>query len=92
MYDVVVLVASVLAAALAAVTGFGIGGLLTPLLALQVDTRVAAVSVPHVVGATLRLSVLAGGVDRRVFLSEASRARPVDSSGRCCRDGRAAAG
>ena len=52
-------------------TGFGIGSLLTPLLALQVDTRlaVAAMSVPHVVGATLRLWLLSGDVDRRVFWS-----------------------
>lgn len=45
-----------MAPASAAVTGFGIGSLLTPLLALQVDTRlaVAAVSIPHVVGTELR--------------------------------------
>lgn len=69
--DVAVLVVSMLAGALAAVTGFGIGSLLTPLLALQVDTRlaVAAMSVPHVVGAALRLWLLSGGVDRKVFWS-----------------------
>jgi uncharacterized protein len=63
--------AAVLAGALAAVTGFGIGSLLTPLLSLQIDTRlaVAAVSVPHAVGAALRLWLLAGAVDRRVFWS-----------------------
>lgn len=37
-------------------TGFGIGSLLTPVLGLVVDTRVAvaAVSVPHLVGTALR--------------------------------------
>lgn len=38
---------------------------------MQVDTRlaVAAMSVPHVVGAALRLWLLSGSVDRRVFWS-----------------------
>ncbi len=68
---VAVLVVSILAGALAAMTGFGIGSLLTPLLALQVDTRlaVAAMSVPHVVGAAVRLWLLSGAVDRRVLWS-----------------------
>lgn len=71
MFELAVLLVSALAAALAAVTGFGIGSLLTPLLALQVDTRlaVAAMSVPHVVGAALRLWLLSEDVDRRVFWS-----------------------
>lgn len=51
-----ILLVSVLAGGIAAVTGFGIGSLLTPVLALQVDTRlaVAAVSVPHVIGTAIR--------------------------------------
>jgi len=67
-----VLVASgVLAGAIAAVTGFGIGSLLTPVLALQVDTRlaVAAVSIPHLIGTSLRFALMHGGVDRRVLWS-----------------------
>jgi uncharacterized membrane protein YfcA len=62
---------SVLAGGIAAVTGFGIGSLLTPVLALQVDTRlaVAAVSVPHVIGTAIRFCLLSGGVDRKVFWS-----------------------
>ena len=60
-----------LAGGIAAVTGFGIGSLLTPVLALQVDTRlaVAAVSIPHVVGTAVRFWLLSGGVDRHVFWS-----------------------
>jgi uncharacterized membrane protein YfcA len=67
--DVLVVVVSVLAGAVAAVTGFGIGSLLTPVLALQVDTRlaVAAVSIPHVIGTALRFWLLRGGIDRRVL-------------------------
>jgi len=67
-----VLVASgVLAGAIAAVTGFGIGSLLTPVLALQVDTRlaVAAVSIPHLIGTSLRFALMHGGLDRRVLWS-----------------------
>ena len=69
--EALVLVVSVLAGGIAAVTGFGIGSLLTPVLALQVDTRlaVAAVSVPHVIGTAIRFWLLSGGVDRRVFWS-----------------------
>src|SRR5262245_63233217 len=68
-FDLILIVAGLLAGALAAVTGFGIGSLLTPVLALSVDTRlaVAAVSIPHVFGTGLRFWLLSGGVDRRVF-------------------------
>ena len=62
---------AMLAGAVAAMTGFGIGSLLTPVLALSVDTRlaVAAVSIPHVVGTAVRFAFLRGRVDRRVLLS-----------------------
>ena len=67
--DLLVIVVAVVAGAIAAVTGFGIGSLLTPVLALQVDTRlaVAAVSIPHVIGTALRFSLLRGGINRRVL-------------------------
>jgi uncharacterized membrane protein YfcA len=66
-----VLLVAVLAGGIAAVTGFGIGSLLTPVLALQVDTRlaVAAVSIPHVIGTAIRFWLQSGGIDRRVFWS-----------------------
>ena len=69
--DLLAVVVAVFAGAIAAVTGFGIGSLLIPVLALQVDTRlaVAAVSIPHVVGTALRLWLLQGGIDRRVLWS-----------------------
>lgn len=68
-FDALAVIVSVAAGAIAAVTGFGIGSLLTPLLALQVETRlaVAAVSVPHVVGTALRFWYLRSRIDRRVF-------------------------
>jgi uncharacterized membrane protein YfcA len=69
--DALVVTVSVIAGAVAAVTGFGIGSLLTSVLALSVDTRVAvaAVSIPHVVGTAVRFWLLHGGIDRRVLWS-----------------------
>ena len=69
--DALGLAGSVIAGGLAAVTGFGIGSLLTPILAMQVDTQlaIAAVSVPHVVGTALRFWLLDGKVDRKVLWS-----------------------
>lgn len=69
MFAALAFIGAVIAGGLAAVTGFGIGSLLTPLFALQVDTRlaVAAISIPHVIGTALRFRLLKGGVDRRVL-------------------------
>src|SRR5262247_944096 len=69
-FDGAVLAIATVAGALAAVTGFGIGSLLTPLFALEMDTRlaVAAVSIPHVIGTALRFWLLSARVDRNVLL------------------------
>lgn len=63
--------ASVLAGSVAALSGFGIGSLLTPLLALEVGTKaaVAAVAVPHFVATVLRFWRIRERLDRRVFWS-----------------------
>lgn len=67
---VVALVASA-AGAVAAVTGFGIGSFLTPLLALQFDTRVAVaiVSVPHLAASAVRFATLWRSFDRRAVIT-----------------------
>jgi uncharacterized protein len=67
--EAIALIIAVIAGGIAAVTGFGIGSLLTPLLAFQIDTRlaVAAVSIPHVVGTAVRFSLLPVGANRRVL-------------------------
>ena len=59
-----------LAAAVAAVTGFGIGSLLTPTLAIATGTKlaVAATSIPHLVGTAQRYWTLRRHVDRHVLL------------------------
>jgi uncharacterized protein len=63
--------AGVLAGGVAAVSGFGIGSLLTPVLALQIGTKlaVAAVSIPHAVGTAQRFWLLRRHVDWRVVRS-----------------------
>jgi uncharacterized membrane protein YfcA len=65
-----VVLAAVVAGAIAAVAGFGIGSLLTPLLALETGTRlaVAAVAIPHFVGTLQRFIKLRRYVDRRVLV------------------------
>jgi uncharacterized protein len=70
MLITLVALAGVLAAGVAAVTGFGIGSLLTPVLALSMGAKlaVAAVSVPHLVGTAQRFWMLRRHVDRRVVL------------------------
>src|SRR5215510_8760484 len=71
MFSILVLFASVLAGAVAAVSGFGIGSLLTPLLATQYGTKlaVAIVSVPHVLATAVRFAGLRRHLDRKVFLN-----------------------
>ena len=59
------------AGGIASIVGFGIGSLLTPLLAfrLGVPIAVAAVSIPHLAGTLLRFVRLREHVDRRALCS-----------------------
>jgi uncharacterized membrane protein YfcA len=70
IYTVAVGATGVIAGVIAAVSGFGIGSLLTPILALQLDTRlaIAAVSVPHLLGTAYRFWTMRRSVDRMVLL------------------------
>jgi uncharacterized membrane protein YfcA len=62
-------VVAVIAGAVAAVTGFGAGSLLTPALALETGTKVAvaAIAIPHFVGTAQRYWMLRRHVDRRIL-------------------------
>jgi len=62
---------AVIAGAVAAISGFGVGSLLTPLLAARYGTKlaVAIVSVPHLMATALRFAGLRKHLDRRVFLN-----------------------
>jgi uncharacterized membrane protein YfcA len=70
VFEVMAAVSAFIAGAIASVTGFGIGSILTPLLSLQAGTRiaVAAVSIPHVVATFTRFWVLRRSIDRRVLI------------------------
>ena len=59
-YDLVVAIAAVVAGGIAAVSGFGVGSLLTPVLAAKYGTKaaVAIVAVPHLVGTIVRFASL----------------------------------
>lgn len=63
--------AGIVAGAIAAISGFGIGSILTPLLAAWLGTKlaVALVSVPHFIGTALRFAVIRQHVNRRVLWS-----------------------
>jgi hypothetical protein len=70
-FDLLVGTVALLAGIVAAVSGFGIGSLLTPTFALQAGTKaaVAAVSIPHVIGTLQRFWILRRYVDRRMLLA-----------------------
>ena len=71
MFELVLFVAAVAAGGIASVAGFGIGSVLTPLLAVRVGTQlaVAAVSIPHFFATALRFWRLRAHIDRRVLVS-----------------------
>jgi uncharacterized protein len=71
IFALIIAVGSILAGAIASVVGFGIGSVLTPLLAVRVGTQlaVAAVSIPHLCGTALRFWRLRTHVNRRVLVS-----------------------
>jgi uncharacterized membrane protein YfcA len=70
-FDLIVAAVAVLAGMVASVAGFGIGSLLTPVLAFQVGTKLAVslVALPHVAGTVLRFWMLRAHVDRRILLN-----------------------
>lgn len=69
-FTVLVLVAAIGSGATASVVGFGIGSLLTPVIATRfgIDTAIAAVALPHLAGGVLRGWRLRHSVDRQVLL------------------------
>jgi uncharacterized membrane protein YfcA len=71
LFHALITIAAILAGGIASVAGFGIGSILTPLLAVGVGTKlaVAAVSVPHLIATALRFALIREHVDKRVFLS-----------------------
>lgn len=64
-FAIIVLIVAALSGATAAVVGFGIGSLLTPLLAIRygMPVAVALVSIPHAVATALRCWLLRDAID-----------------------------
>jgi uncharacterized protein len=64
-----VAIAAILAGGIASIAGFGIGSILTPLIAMQcgMKTAVATVSIPHVIATAVRFWKLRAHVDRAIF-------------------------
>ena len=60
LFNFGIAVAAVIAGGIASISGFGIGSILTPLLAILVGTKVAvaAVSIPHLIATALRFALL----------------------------------
>lgn len=69
MFETLVAITSILAGAVAAVVGFGVGSLLTPVLCLTFKTplAVAIIAIPHFVATALRFWALRKQIDRKVF-------------------------
>lgn len=70
-FEILVTLSAIFSAAIAAVTGFGIGSILTPLISLVVELKVAVaiVSIPHFIATVGRFWRLRKDVDRGVILS-----------------------
>lgn len=69
-FTVVATVAAVIAGAIASISGFGIGSVLTPVLSTQFDVRlaIAMVSLPHLAGTVVRFLLVRTHIDREVLL------------------------
>src|SRR3954464_290880 len=69
MYESVLLLTALASGAIASVAGFGIGSLLTPLVAVRAGTKtaVAAVAIPHLIGTAMRFWHLRRSLDRAIL-------------------------
>lgn len=70
-FEALAIAASFAGGAVAAISGFGIGSLITPLLAARLGMRLAvpAVAIPHAFGTAVRFYLLRKNLDRRVMLT-----------------------
>lgn len=69
--DLLTLLAAIVAGGIASLSGFGIGSILTPLLAITLGTKlaVAIVSIPHFIGTALRFALIREHLDKRVLVT-----------------------
>lgn len=68
--SIAVFIAAAFAGAVASISGFGIGSLLTPLFALRMDFQlaVAAVSIPHLIATAYRFILIRKDLNKAVFI------------------------
>src|SRR2546422_1570981 len=68
-FTALAVVTAFIAGAIASVAGFGIGSVLTPVLATRLDVRlaIAAVSLPHLAGTIVRFLLVRTHIDRDVL-------------------------
>jgi uncharacterized membrane protein YfcA len=71
LFDLAVLLVAIAAGSVAALAGFGIGSLLTPVFAIHFPLKVAvaAVAIPHFIATAFRFWLLRADVDRRLLWS-----------------------
>src|SRR5918996_821185 len=71
VFELVVFFAGIFGGAVASVAGFGIGSLLTPAIAVATGAKlaVAAVSIPHAIGTSIRFWRLRQAVDWKIVRS-----------------------
>jgi len=71
IFPIILALAAIIAGAIASLAGFGIGSLLTPLLALKtgLSVAVAGVSIAHLCGTALRFFLLRKFLNRQVLIS-----------------------
>jgi uncharacterized membrane protein YfcA len=71
VFSLIATIVAFVAGAIASIAGFGIGSILTPLLAVPFGTKlaVAAVSIPHLIATALRFALIRQHVDKRVFFT-----------------------
>jgi len=71
MFETLIAVVAFAGGVIASVAGFGIGSLITPILAMQYGMKlaVAMVAIPHVAGTALRFWFLRKALDKHVLLT-----------------------
>jgi uncharacterized membrane protein YfcA len=71
IFQIILAIVAIVAGAVASLAGFGIGSLLTPLLAVKtgISIAVAGVSIAHFFGTALRFSLLRKSINRQVFIN-----------------------
>jgi uncharacterized protein len=71
MFQIILVIVAIIAGAVASLAGFGIGSLLTPLLAIKtgIGVAVAGVSIAHFFGSALRFLLLRKSLNKRILLS-----------------------